>query len=142
MCKYCHSDKVISAFDSDKIDSWDAVEYSILDYDETGEGNSCIMLFGDGVLYDFMIPEQVKRLPFNYCPMCGKPLGDTPQDEDTIYFVQDFNYDDGYYPAYLDKEDAIDHAEGVIGSDDTRECRVLTARVIKKDTCKLAITWD
>lgn len=78
---------------------------------------------------------------FKYCPMCGKPLGDTPQDEDTIYFVQDFNYDGGYYPAYFDKEDAIDHAEEVIKSDDERErCNVLTARVIKKDTCKLAIT--
>lgn len=81
-------------------------------------------------------------IKFNYCPMCGKPLGDTPEDEDTIYLVQDFNYEDGYYPAYLDKEDAIYHAEEVIRSDNTRKCGVLTARIIKKDTCKLAITWE
>lgn len=87
------------------------------------------------------IPAPWDTFKVNYCPMCGKPLGDTPQDEDTIYFVQDFNYDEGYYPAYLDKEDATYHAEEVIKSDDTRECSVLTARVIKKDTCKLAVTW-
>lgn len=80
MCKYCHSDKVISAFDNNKIDSWDAVDFSILDYDETGEGNSFIVLFGDGVLYDFIIPEQIKRLPFRYCPMCGRKL----EDQDTM----------------------------------------------------------
>ena len=98
----------------------------------------CASVRGEG----WFAPGVQDTFKFNYCPICGQPLGDTPEDENTIYFVQDFNYDDGYYPAYLDKEDAIDHAEGVIGSDDTRECSVLTARVIKKDTCKLAITWD
>ena len=99
MCEYCEGyKKVVEEWEKPHgyIDYTEAAKNCSLYQDEDPEGNGYTVVFGDGTVYEFLLPGVVDRLNFKYCPMCGRNLKLVNGDKDNVgYVVGDrFNFGD------------------------------------------------
>lgn len=98
MCEYCEGyKKVVEEWERPHgyIDYIEAVKDCSLYQDEDPEGNGYTVVFGDGTVYEFLLPGVVDRLSFKYCPMCGRDLatngkpGKPSFAGETVYYISD-----------------------------------------------------
>lgn len=72
---------------------------------------------------------------FNYCPMCGKPLGD--DTDELLYLVRSDCYE---YRVYDTQNEARECAEEIAA--ERGDADVLTVAVVKSNACTVRCCWD
>lgn len=72
---------------------------------------------------------------FNYCPMCGKKLGES-DDENVRWLV-----DDDYTGFFSDEKSAIKRCEELV-DDGREEVGLYRVRIESKKRCRLVTAWD